>query len=214
MKVAIIDPSLQAGRPSAGNPGSDAQHLRWRAELERAQWQARLRYTPTRTVARGGAGEPPPATAGAGIAQAPARAVASTVWASSDRMAGPAVRELPLHLRAQAAQAQPPQRATGMEPVALPAIGALRSHALATRASGTRLAAPQLPFEPLYWPACSAQVCLQGRRLSVVLRDAQLAETEWPALRQRLQAQCLACGLELAELVINGVPVELEAPVE
>lgn len=212
MKVDIIDPGLQAGALGAGSSRSDAQHLRWRAELERAQWQARLRYSATRVVSRGAGSDP--LAAGAGVAQAPARAVSPMVWTSGNRMTGPASGDVSLQPRAQVVQPQQPLRTTGIEPTAWPAAGALRSQALVGRMSATRMAAPQSLFELPYWPACSAQACLQGRRLSVVLRDAHLAETEWPGLRQRLQAHCQAYGLELAELVINGVPVELEAPVE
>jgi hypothetical protein len=210
MKVGIIDTTPRAGL-GAGSPGSDAQHLRWRAELERAQWQARLRYTPAPVVAREGASEPP--AAGAGVAQAPSRAVAPITSAYGDRTSGATTDELPPPPRARAVQLEPALRADGMDPAVLPSTGAPRSQALAGRASATRMSVPQWLFEPPYWPACSAQACLQGRRLSVVLRDAQLADTEWPALRQRLQAQCQACGLELAELVINGVTVEPETPV-
>ncbi len=84
-----------------------------------------------------------------------------------------------------------------------------------TRAPALRPTPNALPFELPDWPARSTQACLQGKRLSVVLRDAAIDASEGPALRERLRAQCEACGLELAELLINGVPVvEPVAPIE
>ena len=82
------------------------------------------------------------------------------------------------------------------------------------RAHAARLAPAALPFELPDWPARSTQACLQGKRLYVVLRDAAIDASDGPRLRERLRAQCEACGLELAELLINGVPVEPVAPIE
>ena len=64
------------------------------------------------------------------------------------------------------------------------------------------------PPETFHWPATASHVSLQGNRLNVALRDAGLDERDWPALRDRLQAQCVAWGLELGELTINGKRVE------
>ena len=131
-------------------------------------------------------------------------------------MTPPPARAASLPSRAQAEQALQPAPAFTTEPLAaaLPAPAALRGQALAARAPANRAAMPQLLFELPQWPARTSQVCLQGKRLSVVLRDTQLAPGEAQALRARLHAQCAACGLELADLTINGVPVEPAAPVE
>ncbi len=99
------------------------------------------------------------------------------------------------------------------------ALGCTACHDVGSaRGPAPRVPAPRpipaaLPFELPDWPARSTQACLQGKRLSVVLRDAQIDMSQGPQLRERLRAQCEACGLELAELLINGVPVEPVAPI-
>jgi hypothetical protein len=105
-------------------------------------------------------------------------------------------------------------RVPGLEPWAAPPATTSATRATpAARAPAPRPAPAALPFELPDWPARSTQACLQGKRLSVVLRDAGLDASEGPRLRERLRAQCEACGLELTELLINGVPVEPVAPI-
>ena len=219
MNVTLTDGVAPAAALPERHADTDARHLRWRAELERAQWQARQRYSPARVAARGPAAEPP--VAGRAGAQAVAQAATRDAAAPAARLARVASRGGVLPSRSPAA---PPAAlraaatdAAAAEPAALPgaAVGAWRSgsQGLAVRSPAAPVAPSRLPFELPDWPTQSAQVCLDGRRLSVVLRDAQLAEVEWPALRERLAAQCRACGLELVELMINGVPVEPVAPV-
>jgi hypothetical protein len=105
--------------------------------------------------------------------------------------------------------AKPPGAAIG---AAAFAAAAIRGQAGVDSAPAASASAQQLPAELARWPATSTLVCQQGRRLSVVLRDADLDESQWPALRERLQAQCATLGLELAELMVNGVALEPAAP--
>ena len=218
MNVTLTDGVAPAAALPERRAETDARHLRWRAELERAQWQARQRYSPARVAARGTAAEPP--VAGRAGMQAGAPAARDAV-APAARMAQSVSRGGALPSRSPAVSPAVPRAAAtdaaAAEPAALPgaAVGAWRSgsQGLAVRSPAAPVASSRLPFELPDWPAQSAQVCLDGRRVSVVLRDAQLAEAEWPALRERLAAQCRACGLELVELMINGVPVEPVAPV-
>ena len=93
-------------------------------------------------------------------------------------------------------------------PSALGAVALPAQPGAAQNAASVRIASPSPAFElPQPWPASSTQVCVQAGRVHVVMRDAELAKSEWPALRERLRSRCEACGLELAELMINGVPV-------
>jgi hypothetical protein len=192
-----------------GGIGNESQHQHWRAELERAQWQARQRYespprAATRTlpaVAPAAADEPAQAAAARG-ANLRVASAASTAAKAPPPAGALAARSL--HTPHGPAAAGVPSWAAAPGPTTLAPRVAPDARALEARPAATAL-----PFELPDWPARATQACLQGKRLSVVLRDAALdAHDDGPHLRERLRAQCEACGLELAELLINGVPVE------
>ena len=191
------------------------QPQRWRAELERAQWQERQRYEALRSSARGAAGDAP--SAASRPAAAPARA-AAPAGLSMRRWPRGRCRKRARRAGARAAATVAPAMstaATGIDARSVPPYAHLpaRADVPIARALAPRSPPAQLPFAWPEWPARSTRACLQGRRLSVVLRDAALDPSDALALRERLRAQCEACGLELAELLINGVPVEPAAPI-
>jgi len=62
-------------------------------------------------------------------------------------------------------------------------------------------------FADTKWSPVSVQVWIDGRKLSVTLRDASLSARDEAEIHRRLQERLAAMGLELHELIINGHPV-------
>jgi hypothetical protein len=62
-------------------------------------------------------------------------------------------------------------------------------------------------FADAKWSPVSVQLWLDGRKLSVTMRDANISEREEVEIHRRLGERLAAMGLELRELIINGHPV-------
>lgn len=201
----------------------DAQHHRWLAELERAGLAgARMRSVPAnglRGMAPAGTPTNParPATAGMPRAQALGQGVAAT----ADDAPGPVptceaeAPARPPHEAAAAArvttgavhaQAEPlsamPLRPSAWGTPGPTAVEAPAGLARAVPATARAVAeAEGLP------PAC-VHLADDGTTVSVVLRDPSLDSAGASRLRERLAARCREAGLALADLIVNGVPVE------
>jgi hypothetical protein len=207
MKISPLNPAGAGQDARECRAASEAHQARWRTELELAQWQSRLRYrrepgdgqrtaeTATDSVA---VANLPPTASGPLRAGADLRPVAGRPAATGLDAVQPQAPHRP------AAVVQPSFVASGEVATAV-AADVLRAGTLAARAPMVApKAALPLPFEHFQWPATASHVFLQGNRLNVALRDPHIDEQDWPALRDRIQAQCGAWGLELAELTING----------
>jgi hypothetical protein len=211
MKISPLNPAGAGQDARECRAASEAHLARWRTELELAQWQSRLRYRP-------GLGDGQRAT------ETPAARVAAANLPSTAGGMLPAgadalpVAEHPTATGLDTVQPQAPHRPAAVvqssfvasrEVAMAVAADALRAEAPAARAPmAAQKAALPLPFEHFQWPATASHVFLQGNRLNVALRDPHIDEQDWPALRDRIQAQCNAWGLELGELTINGKRVE------
>lgn len=213
MKVTpgIAHPS-EAAAPSGQRDAGDMRHQQWRAELERAQWQARMRYSPVSGGARGSAERSPAADTAAPAPARPAGSFGAAHGGLPAAQAASAAQRWQAAQASPAAQALPRPGATGTNAFASAGWAALQGRPPTAAASATRPAAALSMFDLPHWPAQVASVSVQGNRLSVVLRDARLEPAEWQHLRDRLRAHCERMGLEMAELTINGVPVEPVPP--
>lgn len=208
MKISPLNPAGAGQDARECRAASEAHQARWRTELELAQWQSRLRYRPqpgdgqrateTAAATRVAVANLPPTGSGMLRAGADALPVAGHQAAAGQGAVQPQAPHDP------AVFLQPSVVASGEVATAV-AADVLRAGAPAARAP---MAAPKaalpLLFENFQWPATASHVFLQGNRLNVALRDPHIDEQDWPALRDRLQAQCGAWGLELGELTING----------
>jgi hypothetical protein len=207
MKISPLNPASAGQDARECRAASEAHQARWRTELELAQWQSRLRYRPElgdgqrvaeAPTARAAVANLPPSGGGALRAGADAAPAAGHQAAAGPSEVQPQVPHYP------AAVVQPGAVASGEVATAI-AADVLRAGPPAARApmAAQRSALP-FPFEHFQWPATASHVFLQGNRLIVALRDPHIDEQDWPTLRDRLQAQCGAWGLELGELTING----------
>lgn len=211
MKISPLNPAGAGQDARDCRAASEAHQARWRTELELAQWQSRLRYrqepgdgqrTAEAATARVALANFPPTASGPLQAGADARPVAGHPAAAGLDAVQPQAPHRP------AAVVQPNFVASGEVATAV-AADVLRAGTPAPRAPMVApKAALPLPLENFQWPATASQVFLQGNRLNVALRDPRIDEQDWPALRDRIQAQCGAWGLELGELTINGKRVE------
>jgi hypothetical protein len=204
MKISFHD-LVNAGNGARNRDPAPEQHLRWRKELELAQWQSRLRYQPAHRIGSPAGGE--------------AQAV---VERAEPRMRSDPSGRSPLPAESEHARVAP--RAEGDAPrarlvaaivaeragipvtdIAVPVtMGGSKQEATTLRPQSARPAPPAMPFELAEWPAAAVHVSMQGNRLSVALRDPRITESERLALYHRLRSQCIAWGLELTELTING----------
>ncbi len=211
MKITPLSPASAGQDARECRAASEAHQARWRTELELAQWQSRLRYRPQpgdgqRTAeaatARVAVANLPSTAGGALRAGADARPAAGQSAAAGLDAVQPQSPHRPPTV------VQPSFVASGEVATAV-AADVLRAGTPAARAP---LVAPKtalpLPLENFQWPATASHVFLQGNRLDVTLRDPHIDEQDWPALRDRILAQCGAWGLELGELTINGKRVE------
>jgi len=210
MKIALFDPSVAGQDVRERRAAGEAHQARWRAELELAQWRSRQRYRPQPAeVPKADAAAVARVMAGPALSRG-GDAVSTGSVARSEPVS--AVPEPAVH--APSAGHSPVMHVAGLggavdaEPRVSVLPAALRLEAGPARASLVQKAAMPSPPETFHWPATASHVSLQGNRLNVALRDAGLDERDWPALRDRLQAQCVAWGLELGELTINGKRVE------
>lgn len=215
MKIPPLNPAGAGQEARESRTASEAHRARWRTELELAQWQSRLRYRSQAGDGQRATGTPAAAVTVAdhpAVASSPPPAGADRPLATGHQAVARLDSVLPQTLRGPAGSVSPGMVASGEAATAV-ASSALRAEMPSLRAPmNAQKAAAPLPFEQFQWPATASHVHLQGNRLNVALRDPRIDERDWPALHDRLQAQCNAWGLELGDLTINGKRVGSGGP--
>lgn len=208
MKISPLNPAGAGQDARECRAASEAHQARWRTELELAQWQSRLRYRPESGDGQRTTEAPAARVAVANLpsaGKAGLGAGADALPVARHQAAAGLGAAQPQALHDPAAFVQPGVVESGEVASATVAADVPRAGAPAARAPmAAQRAALPLPLEHFQWPATASHVFLQGNRLNVALRDPHIDERDWPALRDRLQAQCGAWGLELGELTING----------
>jgi hypothetical protein len=208
MKISPQDPSRMNGARNAITVPE--QQLRWRKELELAQWQQRLRYQPLRegtsTVS-----EKPSSAAENGLEFRSGDSPLPTPVSSAT------AKQIPTETL-RPGEVQPLARliaASVAKSLQIPATSvAVIAGAQDNDAPEVQSARPKPSvsvFEPLEWQPVAAYVSVHGNRVSIGLRDPRVADNDALDLYYRLRGQFVALGLELSEFTLNGHPIE---PVE
>jgi len=213
MKVAPMFalPQPAPGATPVSGEGLLAQ-LQWRRALEQAQWELYGRFRPEGEDAGNPNREIPSAP---GRSQTPAvsgEAAPGAAETGPARAPGPAADIAPPSVDAPPVPVLGADGAQSSRPD-LPSFSMDPTLAATIRGKSTLEAAVQqcvqscARFADAKWSPVSVQVWLDGRKLSVTMRDARISEREEAEIHHRLGERLAAIGLELHELIINGHPV-------
>ena len=211
MKIAPVGALPQPAPGATPSPGDGLLvGLQWRRALEQAQWELDGRFRPAggnaghpnrevafawgRSRAPAVSAEAAPGTADTGTAREPGADLAPS---SADSVPAPVSGAGP----AQASHPDLPSSTMN------PALAATIRGKSALEAAVERCVQSCTRFADTKWSPVSVQVWLEGRKLSVTMRDARIPEREEAEIHRRLSERLAAMGLELHELIINGHPV-------
>lgn len=190
---------------------SNVQAALWRRALEQAQWQSDSHgAAPARAAA-------PARQAQAELAMHAAQALRQQPALPDNDAAPPALAAEPAGesvetvSRTSAPEIAPTPAPATVPPQALPPAAtwiarpaAVVSAAPSAKAQPPLLASAELPV----WPLFATQASLRGNQVSAAVRDSRLGPAGIETLRRALARQLSATGLQLAELRVNGQPIE------
>lgn len=193
---------------------SNVQAALWRRALEQAQWHSGSHgaaparaAAPARQAQADHAPHAPHATQA--LRQEPA--LPESDAAPPAPAAEPAGESVEIVSRISAPEIAPNPALATVPPQALPpaATWIARPAAVVSAAAGAKAQSPLLASAELpVWPLFATQVSLRGNQVSAAVRDSRLGPADKETLRRALARQLSATGLQLAELRVNGQPIE------